>query len=538
MSERAFWVVLGLAGAGVAGYWGMWRVCGSKGRRRLDGVVTWGMWLLVGLASLALVARHEPWRDELHTWLVTRDLSLGELWHEMRWEGHVMLWQLVLHPFARWGAPVWTLGAVSWAINWATLAFFAKKAPFGAVEKAVAMASVAFAYLNPVVSRCYVLVPPLLFGLAALWGERDRRPLLFGGLVALLANTHLYLEGTAGLIALVFAWENVLRRKDGKGWRSCGPQWAGLAVMAAGILAAVAQVAPTLWEPSRGWGWHCGWRADLLAFLGLSRTWGWKLTSLAGAGWVGWACWKRDKGVFWVYAGSLAYMVGFSVFLYSAMVMNRAVLWWPLMLFAGWCVWGGWRKGGVSPIREGAGRPLGEGVGGAGMLLGIRVAVVLAGLALFRPDLMAADWRWEYDPLPGACRYVAETYGADAEVWIHGDEMSLEVARAYLGNTWDWRSGEKAERMCMALASWKGDRPFAGAVREVFAKHPEKESLLVMGFPGGGSGLEWSDTEGAEVRVEYVGAASVFGTTGEVVVMRVDRGDGGRWRLDGKGGGE
>lgn len=44
---------------------------------------------------------HEPWRDELHTWLVTRDLTVGQMWHEMQWEGHVMLWQLVLHPFGR-----------------------------------------------------------------------------------------------------------------------------------------------------------------------------------------------------------------------------------------------------------------------------------------------------------------------------------------------------------------------------------------------------------------------------------------------------
>ena len=181
---------------------------GETWRRRLDAWLTWGVWLLVGIASLALVARHEPWRDELHTWLVTGDLTVGQLWHEMRWEG-VMLWQLLLHPLARMGAPVWTLGAVSWVINWATLWFFAKKAPFGAAAKAVAMASVPFLYLNPVISRCYVLVPPILFGLAALWGERDRRPVLFGGLVALLANTHLYLEGSAGLIALVFAWGNV-----------------------------------------------------------------------------------------------------------------------------------------------------------------------------------------------------------------------------------------------------------------------------------------------------------------------------------------
>ncbi len=81
----------------------MYRKCGEVGRRRLEWLLTWGAWLAVGALSLASVLTHEPWRDELHTWLVTRDLSVLQMWHEMRWEGHVLLWQLVLHPFARWG---------------------------------------------------------------------------------------------------------------------------------------------------------------------------------------------------------------------------------------------------------------------------------------------------------------------------------------------------------------------------------------------------------------------------------------------------
>lgn len=502
MKEIEFWACWTAMAVGLTLYGVVrWR-SGEAWRQRLDAWVTWGTWALVGAISLALVARHEPWRDELHAWVQARDMAFPQLWHEMRWEGHFITWHMLLRCFSTWGAPVWTLGAVSWALNWAVLAFFAKKAPFGAVEKAVAMLAVPFAYLNPVVSRCYVLVPPVLFGLAALWRKRDEWPMAFGVLVALLANTHLYLEGTAGLIALVFAWENVLRRADGKGWRECGRQWASLGVMATGMVFALVQVLPSLWDESRAMGWHCGWQADLLVFLDLSRTWGWKTAALAGGCWAGWAAWKRDKGVFWVYAGSVAYMVGFSVFLYSAAVMNRAVLWYVVFL------WALWALGGKADARW-------------------RMAAMLAvGLALWRPDMLAAEWRWEFDPLPGACKFVAGKHGANAEVWIHGDELNLTGTRAYLTNLWDWRTGEKAERMCMSLASWKGDRPFVEAVREVFAKHPEKESVLVMGYPGGGSGLEWSDTEGDGVVVEYRGAASAFGTTGEVVVMRVERLDG------------
>lgn len=66
--------------------------------------------MLVAGVSAASAALHEPWRDELHTWLVARELTAVEMWREMRWEGHVMLWQLALHPFARGGAPATAMG--------------------------------------------------------------------------------------------------------------------------------------------------------------------------------------------------------------------------------------------------------------------------------------------------------------------------------------------------------------------------------------------------------------------------------------------
>lgn len=474
-----------------------------KVRRWWEWVMVWGAWTVAGAISLLLLLRHEPWRDELHTWLVTRDLTVGQMWHEMRWEGHVMLWQLVLHPFARLGAPVWTLGAVSWAINWATLAWFAKKGPFGAVEKAVVMASATFLYVNPVISRCYVLVPPILFGLAALWGERDRRPVAFGGLVALLANTHLYLEGTAGLLFLTYARQCVFRREDGKGWRACRRQLAGLVIMLAGMAVAVAQVLPTLWDPSRGAGWHCGWAMDLCTFVlvGNGRA-AWAAIPVL-LGWLALELWRKERGVFQVFAGSLAYMVCFSVFLYSGNVLNRALLWHVVALWALWA----------------AGKAVPAG----------RRAVLVAGLSLcvVRADLMKADWRFEFDAMPEACRWIAETYGPDAEVWLNGDDHPSSVAAAYLPNLRDWRTGEKTGRMSLAMSGYKGYREFAECRGEIFEREPWRESFLAMGFPGTEAGLKEEDVEGADgVEVVYRNPPSPFRNTGKLAVFRVWRHNG------------
>jgi hypothetical protein len=410
-----------------------------------------------------------------------------------------MLWQLLLHPFARLGAPVWTLGAVSWAINWATMGWFSKKGPFGALEKVAVMASATFLYVNPVISRCYVLVPPILFGVAALWKKRDGYPLGFGVLVALLANTHLYLEGTAGLLCLAFAKQNVFGRADGRSWRVCQRQLAGLGIMVAGMALAVAQVLPTLWDTSRGAGWHCGWQLDLgvFVFVGNSRAAWVAIPALLA--WLGAELWRRDRWVCLVFAGTLGYMVAFSVFLYSANVLNRAVLWHVV------AVWALWAAGGT----RGAGR--------------LAVLLAVLSLCLVRPDLMKADWKWEFDPMPGACRWIAETYGPDAEVWINGDDHPSSVASAYLTNLRDWRTGGKTGRMSLALSGYKGFRKFSECRREIFAREPERDSFLALGFPGTEAGFEAEDAEAPGVEVLYRNPDSPFKNTGKLVVLRVER---------------
>ena len=76
-----------LAWGGMAGfvwvYGWVWAKAGERGRKWLE----WGMAVLVAGVSLASVLTHEPWPDELHTWLQARDLSVVELWREMAYEG-------------------------------------------------------------------------------------------------------------------------------------------------------------------------------------------------------------------------------------------------------------------------------------------------------------------------------------------------------------------------------------------------------------------------------------------------------------------
>ena len=457
MSAMEFWVCWGAMAVAVVGYGWVWKRAGVGGRKWLE----WGLAAWVAGVSAASVALHEPWADELHTWLQARELTVGELWREMAYEGHFLPWHLILHPFARLGAPVETMGWVSWAINAVTVAWFVRKAPLGGWAKAAVGLSCVFLYVNPVISRCYVLVPLALFGVASLWGRRDERPFAFGLWVALLANTHIYMEGTAAVLFGVYAWENVLRRKDGRRWRECGWQWAGLGVMAAGGALALAQVLPSLWKSSVETTHSAGWAVSCFA-MGCP-SWVGVAAMLAGLVGLGVLCLRSrgGRGIFWVYAGSLAFMVCFSVFLYPANIVNRAMLWWPLAIAAAWA--------------------LAEGSGGTGRWAGLAVAVM--GVGVMRPDMTVADWRWEYDSLRGACRAIAERYGNDVEVWVDGSDFVTEAAVLYLGNVMDWQTGRRAERICLKAGRQRPQRPFQECMKEIFAARSEEDRLLSILVP-------------------------------------------------------
>ena len=493
------WVLWGaMAGFAVVYGW-VWEKSGPRGRMRLE----WGLALLVSAVSAVSVLTHEPWRDETHAWLLARDWSVPELFVQMHYEGHFALWHLLLHPFARLGAGVVWTGWISWAINAITVAWFARKAPVGGWAKAAAGLSCVFLYVNPAISRCYVLVPPILFGLAALWKVRDERPIAFGTLAALLANTHLYMEGTAGLLFLAYAWENVFRRHDGKGWRECGRQLAGLGLMGLGICAAMAQMVPGLWDHGICFGGTGnGWRTDLAWFFQGCGSWLGAGMAVLGVVGLGVETWRRDRGAFTVHAGSLAYMAGFSVFLYPAHVLNRALLWYPLALWSAWV--------------------LGE---RGGKKAWLTVAVALIGTGLMRPDMTWLDWRKEYDPLPGACRYIAERYGRDAEVWVNGGDLCTEVASAYLDNVFDWRTGRRAERFSMAVKAQMPVQALFEFQDVHFLNHPEADSVLVLGSTAPWSGLTGEDMKEAGASVEYLSPQPLCPYSHQVFAMRLQRGN-------------
>ena len=52
--------------------------------------------LLYVVFNGVLLWRHEMWRDEINVWLMGRDLSIAELFREIKYQGHPCLWYLLI----------------------------------------------------------------------------------------------------------------------------------------------------------------------------------------------------------------------------------------------------------------------------------------------------------------------------------------------------------------------------------------------------------------------------------------------------------
>ena len=157
--------------------------------------------------NLVLLFHHENWRDEAQAWQIVKYLSVPEIFAQLKYEGHPFLWYLVLLPFAKLGMPFAGMGLISLACMVAAVWVILKKAPFSLPVKIVLIFGSSFVYFYPVISRSYCLIPPLLAWLAVLYPDRQDKPILYGGVLALLTQTHIYMLGITFLLSAFWLLE-------------------------------------------------------------------------------------------------------------------------------------------------------------------------------------------------------------------------------------------------------------------------------------------------------------------------------------------
>ena len=153
-------------------------------------------WSFLGVYAflLALVnSRHAMAGDEMQAWLIARDShSLADLFHHMRYEGHPLLWQLILYIPAHisWNPIAMQAINYAFAVAEAWLILSARRLHWSI--RALAVFSFFIFYQYGLYARNYMLAMLLLTAAArCLLGERQHRKLgiLF---LALSINTHFF----------------------------------------------------------------------------------------------------------------------------------------------------------------------------------------------------------------------------------------------------------------------------------------------------------------------------------------------------------
>src|ERR1700751_3133670 len=131
-----------------------------------------------------MIPYHEPWADEAQAWQLARSVSLSDLFRTyLRYEGSPGLWHLFLAILSRlhcnYDLMHWITAAVA-VFGVALLVFFS---PFPRYIRLALPFTFYLCFQYAVVARSYVLVPVLIFGVAACW---KRHPALVAVVLGLL----------------------------------------------------------------------------------------------------------------------------------------------------------------------------------------------------------------------------------------------------------------------------------------------------------------------------------------------------------------
>ena len=127
------------------------------------------------------VSHHEPWADEAHAWLLSRDLGYRYLvFRQLAYEGHPPLWGTLLWIANHWlHLPYQALGWIGGLCAISGCWFFCRYSPFPLFVRLLFPFTYFMAFQYAIVARPYVLLPLFTFAAAHFFEEAGWRPWKF-----------------------------------------------------------------------------------------------------------------------------------------------------------------------------------------------------------------------------------------------------------------------------------------------------------------------------------------------------------------------
>jgi len=171
------------------------------------------LFVFIALAIIKIIY-HEPWRDEAQAWLLARDLNIMELFKNMKYEGHPILWHMLLKVLQIFKLPYVSEMILHALLNIIAVYLILAKIKMNKLLKILFVFSdiVAFEYL--VIARSYVLILLIMVLIAIMYKNRFKNYIKYSILIILLANTSLHALGIATALTILYGFEIVRKYKS------------------------------------------------------------------------------------------------------------------------------------------------------------------------------------------------------------------------------------------------------------------------------------------------------------------------------------
>lgn len=183
-----------------------WGKATTRRRLILGGMAT--AWFVIVLAT---IWHHEFWRDEVVPLSIAiASRSLWEIPDLLKNVGHPVVWYVLLRIGHQALGSSLALPTVSLLVAGAAVMIFLFRSPFSLGLKLLFVFSVLPLYEYSVMARNYGISMLLMFGFAAIYPHRRRHPFVVAVLLALLANTNVHSLLIAGILTLLWLWDDAV----------------------------------------------------------------------------------------------------------------------------------------------------------------------------------------------------------------------------------------------------------------------------------------------------------------------------------------
>lgn len=196
--------------------------------------------------SLALVTHHEMWRDELQAWLLSRDSnSLGELFRNLKYEGHPGLWHTILYLFSRLNAAPIVMQYFHVLIASTTAFVIATWSPFSAFQRLMLIFGYFFFYEYSLISRNYAIGILFIFIICALYPRRKIYPITIATMLLLLSHTSIFGLIFSLCLFLTIYFEEFLSKAENRVHpRFSNTYFIAIVIVITGFVSAIIQLIP------------------------------------------------------------------------------------------------------------------------------------------------------------------------------------------------------------------------------------------------------------------------------------------------------